>query len=272
MSISNNESFWILGGVTAQPEPPDDTLYFEAKTSKVSEGIDLKNGAGRHRHCAVNVEFPVSKGNLVGQWNQVVVIGGKEVGRRVETFCKGSAVLNHTVCNVQTETSNWSEFPSILEARDGFSCTSFQYRDLGAAIMIGGGLINSTDGNKTSSEIFLIEQCALNGNDCEWRDKINGRPIDIPGLPRVDAAVTTLNNIPTLFGGAFNVSGHITATGTVLQFVDTDENGTPGNEWKINGTMEVPRQQHSVVSVPIDFLCHQETTPLISRYIMKKCI
>lgn len=268
-SISNNESFWILGGANAQQEYPDYTVYFDAKTPEINKGVDMNNGIGRHGHCAVNVEFLVDKQNLTTQWNQVMVIGGKDVGTTAETFCKGATIVNNKVCDVPYEKFAWSPFPSLLEVRDGHSCTSFNHRVFGSVIMVAGGY------QRRSSEIFFIKECALsafNTVNCEWQNQINGNPLDIPGLPRVAAAMTTLNNIPTIFGGVLIDDSYAQETEAVWKFVDVYDNGSIINQWEHSWPMKTKRQRHSVVSVPIDFLCYQETETSIRRYTMQKYI
>ena len=161
------------------------------------------------------------------------------------------------------EAPQWSNFPDLIDDRDGHTCTSFYHKTFGLAIMVTQGY------STTSSEVFMVQQCQDCGISCEtscsWQSTLNGSSLVVPGPPKVAAAMTTLNGVPTLFGGsADGQSGE--ESDHVYQFQVEDADGTPVNEWKPVVPMNDPRQRHTVVSVPLDFICAQELTTTMTRY------
>ena len=88
---------------------------------------------------------------------------------------------------------------------------------------------------------------------------INGTSLDIPGPPRVSAAMTNLGGVPTIFGGAYG-SNNDPPVMSVMSFQHTDEHGNIVNKWRSKPAMHLPRKRHSVVSVSVEFLCGTPST------------
>ena len=112
-------------------------------------------------------------------------------------------------------------------------------------------------------EIFFVEQCARYGTYCEWQDEIDGKPLDLLVSPPDRTQMITLNGIPTIFGGT--IDGDI--CNSVFEFRNVYDNGSIRNEWQQLEDMKTLGSMHTVLSVPIDFICYQGPTTSITRYV-----
>ena len=72
--------------------------------------------------------------------------------------------------------------------------------------------------------------------------------------------MTTLNGVPFLFGGMDWDNDDISESNEVFYF----EN----NEWMKYIAMNVPRQRHLVIAVPLEFLCGNNVTSTTERYFI----
>ena len=261
-NMSNTESFWFLGGAESSDTPVTQTLYYNANLpDPFTTGPSMRTA--RYAHCALNINLDFDGSNE--HTNQVMIIGGNPTFDSVDTFCVKNNDVNDALCkDGSSQSPGWSDFPNLTVERDGHSCTSFNHTKHGLVIMV-------TQGWTTSSEVFLVEACSLCKGictqSCSWQQELNGVPLNIDGPAKINAAMATLNGIPTLFGGWLWdwQSPELTETNEVFVFRDVDDDGIEKNEWKAQYGMKDPRQRHVAVSVPLEFVCAQELTTSTER-------
>ena len=259
INIGDKASFWLLG----QDNSGESASYYNYATdeNKMYPGdrwpveIYEHDANGRYGHCAVNIFTFQYKDTEINP--QTVVIGGyfSQYSDRTEhaiTYCIGSPAINNSICDVKSEGNHgWSKFPSLNRPRGHHSCTVFDVQQQGQAIIVNGDVLDS--------EIFFLEQCGLWDTKCSW---INETNVDTDGMSlefgredgiRYRGAMVTLNNIPTFFGGYFYGSNS-----KVYQFKNDVHSIY---YWSLVDAMASARDSHSVVSVPLDFVCYEHETP-----------
>ena len=136
-------------------------------------------------------------------------------------------------------------------------CTQFEDKDLCDGICI------MATGTWTKfSEYFPLERCAKTGQECEWRNSIDEKQLNITDLYQHGfGGMTTLNNVPTLFLPLYNntgINGLQEKWVEVLQFIHKDDNGVAVDEWQTLEQWNSKRGAFVTISVPKEFLCSQE--------------
>ena len=232
--------------------PTATTYNYYANNDTVSDAVstDEMNNDGRARHCGDNVKYNYTN------YQHAMLIGGvyrynKSNSDLVDTWCNPSTDINPHICL----NGSGDPYVSLLKERSSFSCTTVQYKGLGTAVLVASGLGTNT------AEITFIEECARSKNltFCNWDRIINNHSIDLNGPDRVSTAMTNLEGVPTIFGGAYR-SRNESAVSSVMGFQHTDEAGDIVNKWLNLHPMDLPRKHHSVVSVPAEFLCDTPST------------
>ena len=267
-AVSNDDAFWIMGGLNYEKEVLNQTLYLDVKTTDNGwhPGIDLPIPV--YGHCATRVKFPLTDND---NFEATIIMGGYEgLDRfRVQStnksfaYCQNNENINLAVCNNEESGGfGWSSLPeikSILYGYYGFGytyCTQFQDQDL-----CDGVCIMATGTWTKFSEYFPLERCAKTGADCEWKNEIGGKELSITDLYQHGlGGMTTLDGVPTLFLPLYNntgISGWQEKWVEVLQFIHM-ENGAAVDEWRTLEKWETMRGSFVTLSVPKDFLCNQD--------------
>ena len=210
-------------------------------------------------HCAINTRLNLtSKDNDLS--SQIFVIGGEISETSVKTYC--NIMTNHNMCKGEGPTDDfaWRDFEHLLEGRKGHSCTLFDHPTYGEIILVAHGW-------KThSTEVLRVRDCFMCISECDqvcsWSNNLNGVPIEWIGYGSLlNSAMTTLNGIPTMFGGQyFDGTNWGNETKFVFELIDTSSEDGGNIEWRhlLYPGMQTSRQQHTAVAVPLSFLCDDE--------------
>ena len=253
-NMQDHLSFWYLGGHDEAEGEVTDTLYIDT-----TDLIHSKDGEpmtkGRHSHCALNVKMDFAPFNK--SQNQVWIVGGKGAMKTVETYCQKQEGVNEEICSHNEDGLSWSTVSSLNVDRDGHTCTAFYHKNHGLAILVAYGYTEK-------SEIFLIEECSKCIDpgcefECSWQEELDGISLDAHLPKRHDSQMVTLNGVPTVFGGVSSLSqGESLSQVVAFQDVDPSSNDIITNSWELLIPTVSYRQRHTVVSVPLDFLCAED--------------
>ena len=258
-NMQDDRSFWYLGGHDETLGEVTDTIYFDTSAQiHPSEGQSMTRG--RHSHCALNVKMDFPPFNQ--SQNQVWIIGGKNALKTVETYCQKQEGVNEEICSHNEDGLSWSTVSSLHVDRDGHTCAAFYHKNHGLAILVAYGYTEK-------SEMFLIEECSKCIDpgcefECSWQEELDGISLDAHLPKRHDSKMVTLNGVPTVFGGVSFLSQGDTSSGEALnqvvafQDVNTSSNDSNTNSWELLIPTVSYRQRHSVVSVPLDFICAED--------------
>ena len=258
--LTDKRGFWYMGGRNS--EAVKDTFYMEDLdiTEQIPiphEGPDLSDK--KYGHCAVNTRLDFESSDS-HDTRQVMLIGGSPNGQSVMTYCKQFGKLCQ---GNESDEFSWRTFDYLNEERQGHVCTGFEHPEEGFTILV-------TNGNSSNStEIFLVEQCSKcqeNCHDvCSWTYQLKNKSILWMGTKSlVDAAMITFNGVPTILGGMeYDGTNYLSATSHLYQIKDDGEYF----EWYpvANLVMKDARYKHSVVSVPVSFLCAEKETTSTER-------
>ena len=260
-NLLDEASFWHFGGRST--EAISDTFYLEALNQDPlpHTGPSLTNA--NYGHCTINTRLHLKSLNDSIS-SQILLIGGNPNGHSVMTYCKQQNSVNNALCpGVGEDEFEWRFFNDLIEKRNGHICTVFEHETEGLTILV-------TNGNSSNStEIFLLEKCSTCEFDCEkvcnWTYKLNDKPITWVGLSTwvVDSAMLTLNGTPRIFAGMqFDGADYLSASQHMFQLKEYDDEF----RWDPMGIgLENARQRHSVVAVPLSFLCAEEETTSTER-------
>ena len=259
-NLLDEASFWHFGG--RSPEAVSDTFYLEALEEEPLPYPGPKLINASYGHCAINTRLHLESLND-SITSQVLLIGGNPHGQSVKTYCKQQNSINNALCKGGgADEFAWRDFKDLKEERIGHICTAFEHETEGLTILV-------TNGNSSNStEIFLVEKCSTCESNCEkicdWSYELNDKPFTWMGGPPVtDSAMQTLNGIPTIFGGLqFDGIEEASESYRLYHLREVDDEF----EWYPNSyTLKDARQRHSVVAVPLSFLCAEEETTSTER-------
>ena len=260
--MKSTNSFWYIGGSDTNNEGAiDETLYLNATI-----GHELQISTGpmmileSFGHCVLNTnQEHESSNNMI---NQVLVIGGNGKNGanhhdEVITFCEKNNSINDLMCGNQVSGFEWNlSFPNLTIGRDGHACTIFHHENYGLAALV-------AQGYHPESEIFLLEKCASCSGPCEdeckWKTELDGKSLDME-ITKYNTKMIALNGVPFLFGGMDWDNDDISESNEVFYF----EN----NEWMNYIAMNISRQRHLVIPVPLEFLCGNNVTSTTERYFI----
>ena len=252
--MQDTESFWYLGGNDFPDETAvTDTIYFNT-SAQIHRKEGLPMSKGRQSHCALNVKMDFAPFNK--SQNQVWVIGGVNALQTVETYCQKQTGVNEAICSHDQDGLHWSSVTNLNKDRDGHTCTAFRHKQHGLAILVAYGH------SSLEAEIFLIEECS-NCIDpdcvfkCSWQLELDGIGLEGQSPKRYDSKMVTLNGVPTIFGGASTETNE--ELNQVIMFRDVSpSDDSKINYWELVSHTVSSRQRHTVVSVPLSFICAED--------------
>ena len=222
--------FYQVGGRYSETQEPSMTSTYKYKDGDhvINNDPSSQLPYPRSGECFVRIKTPLGR-------YQYLAIGGK-------TIPEDAKHISYYYCNQQS--CEWRNFRlsqhQYLGQITGHSCTVFEeIRENGntkSVVLIAGG-----EGEKAFKTLELTYiSCNDEEHTCQWTGKVAE---NLP-QPLSHSKMATLNGIPYIFGGS---SG-----GKASDVVYKYEFG----EWIKVSSMAKPRQNHLVVSVPEEWLCH----------------